>query len=83
MSYAIVLRETGGPEKLRYEAVAVADPGPGDPHMQSQAVAAASQGFSASLVPVQFEKHRQTLEATPGETETEELLIDETAKRGR
>ena len=30
MSYAIVLRETGGPDKLRYEAVEVADPGPGE-----------------------------------------------------
>lgn len=30
MSYAIVLRETGGPEKLRYEAVDVPDPGPGE-----------------------------------------------------
>ena len=30
MSYAIVLRETGGPEKLRYESVAVPDPGPGE-----------------------------------------------------
>jgi NADPH2:quinone reductase len=30
MSYAIVLRETGGPDKLRYEAVDVADPGPGE-----------------------------------------------------
>lgn len=30
MSYAIVLRETGGPEKLQYEQVAVGDPGPGE-----------------------------------------------------
>jgi NADPH2:quinone reductase len=30
MSYAIVLRETGGPEKLRYEPVDVPDPGPGE-----------------------------------------------------
>ena len=30
MSYAILLRETGGPDKLRYEAVEVADPGPGE-----------------------------------------------------
>src|ERR1700685_1008489 len=30
MSYAIVLRETGGPDKLRYESVEVADPGPGE-----------------------------------------------------
>jgi NADPH2:quinone reductase len=30
MSYAIVLREPGGPDKLRYEAVEVADPGPGE-----------------------------------------------------
>ena len=30
MSYAIVLRETGGPDKLRYEAGEVADPGPGE-----------------------------------------------------
>jgi hypothetical protein len=30
MSYAIVLRETGGPDKLHYEAVEVADPGPGE-----------------------------------------------------
>jgi hypothetical protein len=26
MSYAILLRETGGPDKLRYEAVEVTDP---------------------------------------------------------
>jgi NADPH2:quinone reductase len=30
MSYAIVLRETGGPDKLRYEAVEITDPGPGE-----------------------------------------------------
>lgn len=30
MSYAIVLRQTGAPDKLRYEAVEVADPGPGE-----------------------------------------------------
>jgi NADPH2:quinone reductase len=30
MSHAILLRETGGPDKLRYEAVEVADPGPGE-----------------------------------------------------
>jgi NADPH2:quinone reductase len=30
MSYAIVLRETGGPEKLRYESVEVPDPGPSE-----------------------------------------------------
>src|SRR5215469_7242324 len=30
MSYAIVLRETGGPDKLRYESVEVPDPGPGE-----------------------------------------------------
>jgi NADPH2:quinone reductase len=30
MSYAILLRETGGPDKLRYEAVEVADPGPAE-----------------------------------------------------
>src|SRR6202167_4643905 len=30
MNYAIVLRETGGPDKLRYEAVEIADPGPGE-----------------------------------------------------
>lgn len=30
MSYAIVLRETGGPDKLRYEAVEIADPGSGE-----------------------------------------------------
>jgi NADPH2:quinone reductase len=30
MSDAIVLRETGGPEKLRYESVEVPDPGPGE-----------------------------------------------------
>jgi NADPH2:quinone reductase len=30
MSYAIVLRETGAPDKLRYEAVEVGEPGPGE-----------------------------------------------------
>jgi NADPH2:quinone reductase len=30
VSHAIVLRETGGPDKLRYEAVEVADPGAGE-----------------------------------------------------
>jgi NADPH2:quinone reductase len=30
MSHAIVLREAGGPDKLRYESVEVADPGPGE-----------------------------------------------------
>ncbi len=30
MNHAIVLRETGGPEKLRYESVQVGEPGPDD-----------------------------------------------------
>ena len=30
MSHAIVLRETGAPERLRYESVEVPDPGPGE-----------------------------------------------------
>jgi NADPH2:quinone reductase len=30
MSYAIVLRETGGPDRLRFEAVEVEGPGPGE-----------------------------------------------------
>jgi len=38
MSYAIVLRDTGGPEKLRYEAVDVADPGPGELQIRHTAI---------------------------------------------
>ena len=38
MSYAIVLRETGGPEKLRYEQVDVADPGPGELQIRHTAI---------------------------------------------
>lgn len=38
MSYAIVLRETGGPEKLRYERVDVADPGPGELQIRHTAI---------------------------------------------
>lgn len=38
MSYAIVLRDTGGPEKLRYESVNVADPGPGEIQIRHTAI---------------------------------------------
>lgn len=38
MSYAIVLRDTGGPEKLRYERVDVADPGPGELQIRHTAI---------------------------------------------
>jgi NADPH2:quinone reductase len=38
MSYAIVLRDTGGPEKLRYESVNVADPGPGELQIRHTAI---------------------------------------------
>jgi NADPH2:quinone reductase len=38
MSHAIVLRETGGPEKLRYEDVEVADPGPGELQIRHTAI---------------------------------------------
>jgi NADPH2:quinone reductase len=38
MSYAIVLRDTGGPEKLRYERVDVADPGPGELQVRHTAI---------------------------------------------
>ena len=38
MSYAIVLREAGGPEKLRYESVDVADPGPGELQIRHAAI---------------------------------------------
>lgn len=38
MSHAIVLRETGGPEKLRYEAVEVPDPGPGELRIRHTAI---------------------------------------------
>lgn len=38
MSYAIVLRETGGPDKLRYEQVDVADPGPGELQIRHTAI---------------------------------------------
>jgi NADPH:quinone reductase len=39
MSHAIVLRETGGPEKLRYEPVEVAAPGPGELRIRHTAIA--------------------------------------------
>jgi NADPH:quinone reductase len=39
MSHAIVLRETGGPEKLRYEPVEVAEPGPGELRIRHTAIA--------------------------------------------
>lgn len=38
MSYAIVLRETGGPEKLRYEPVEVPEPGPGELRIRHTAI---------------------------------------------
>lgn len=38
MSYAIVLREAGGPEKLLYEQVDVADPGPGELQIRHTAI---------------------------------------------
>lgn len=38
MSYAIILRETGGPEKLLYEQVEVADPGPGELQIRHTAI---------------------------------------------
>ena len=38
MSHAIVLRETGGPEKLQYEQVDVADPGPGELQIRHTAI---------------------------------------------
>ncbi|HEV2443446.1 MAG TPA: quinone oxidoreductase [Steroidobacteraceae bacterium] len=38
MSYAIILRETGGPEKLSYEPVDVADPGPGELQVRHTAI---------------------------------------------
>jgi len=38
MSYAIVLRDTGGPERLRYERVDVADPGPGELQVRHTAI---------------------------------------------
>jgi NADPH:quinone reductase len=38
MSYAIVLRATGGPEKLSYEPVDVADPGPGELQVRHTAI---------------------------------------------
>ena len=39
MSYAIVLRETGGPEKLQYEAVEVGEPGPDELLVRHTAIA--------------------------------------------
>ena len=39
MTYAIVLRDTGGPEKLRYERVDVGDPGPGELQIRHTAIA--------------------------------------------
>ena len=38
MSRAIVLRESGGPEKLRFEPVAVGEPGPGDLLIRHRAI---------------------------------------------
>src|SRR5205823_13807419 len=38
MSHAIVLRETGGPDKLRWEEWPVAKPGPGEVRMRHKAV---------------------------------------------
>jgi NADPH2:quinone reductase len=38
MNYAIVLRDTGGPEKLRYERVDVADPGAGELQIRHTAI---------------------------------------------
>ena len=38
MSYAIVLRDTGGPDKLQYESVNVADPGPGELQIRHTAI---------------------------------------------
>jgi NADPH2:quinone reductase len=38
MSHAIVLRETGGPEKLRFESVEVAEPGPGELQIRHTAI---------------------------------------------
>jgi hypothetical protein len=38
MNYAIVLRDTGGPEKLRYESVNVGDPGPGELQIRHTAI---------------------------------------------
>lgn len=38
MSYAIVLRQTGGPDRLRYERVDVADPGPGELQVRHAAI---------------------------------------------
>lgn len=38
MSHAIILRETGGPEKLLYEQVDVADPGPGELQIRHTAI---------------------------------------------
>jgi NADPH:quinone reductase len=38
MNYAIVLRDTGGPEKLRYERVDVPDPAPGELQIRHTAI---------------------------------------------
>ncbi|HEY1892855.1 MAG TPA: quinone oxidoreductase [Steroidobacteraceae bacterium] len=38
MNYAIVLRDTGGPEKLRYERVDVPDPGAGEVQIRHTAI---------------------------------------------
>jgi NADPH:quinone reductase len=38
MTQAIRIHETGGPEKLRYEAVQVADPGPGEARVRHTAI---------------------------------------------
>ncbi len=39
MNHAIVLRETGGPEKLRYETLEVSDPGPGELQIRHTVIA--------------------------------------------
>ena len=38
MSYAIRIHETGGPEKLKWEEVAVGDPGPGEVRVRNTAI---------------------------------------------
>src|SRR5262245_26862569 len=38
MSYAIRIHETGGPDKMRWEAVEVGDPGPGKVRVRNTAV---------------------------------------------
>ena len=38
MSHAIRIHQTGGPEVLRWEEVAVGDPGPGEARVRHEAV---------------------------------------------